>query len=322
MGFARKLKDIIGKFKPSDIGPIDSPLSDGDGILTNEMIMKELINQFKITLKQESLGTRMLYHMSYTILMDKDDYNERKDAFDFIVEQAVFKFYEIIRDKRSDYQQYEPKSNIWHFQFYPCYEKIVKDVTITPGVARVMSRLLPPNDGGGSNISVETNVRVSLRLDNSNVASSVYLNPNVLKNIDSVGEGTFRVRFDRNLNADNKSIKLATEEDNAIAYLSYEVGVEKHTWPMEDNLAHISGSGETRKGRAFLILPNANVKDSHLQIRCDNGKFQIAAFGPARLNGRHMQESSGIPQWMDLANKSRIFIENAMLTINFEIKQK
>jgi hypothetical protein len=313
MGFVRILKKLI----PS--APTPTPSVDGESALTNKKIMKELVNHFKFKLEEESFGDQMLYPMSYTILMDAADYADRKDALGLIVKQTVAKYYEIIKDMQSEYSEYEPICNNWYFQFVPCYDTMLEGVTITRGSIRTMARLVPP-DEGGANVSVETNVQVSMRLDNSNVISNVNLNPDVLKNIDSVGEGTFRVRFDKSLNTDKTKIQLSAK-DEALAILSYPREGKNYRYSMVDNLIHISGKGETRKGRAFFIVDHEDVKDSHVQIRYEDGKFQIAAFGPTRLNGRKLTESSGIPQWVDLANNSTIFFDAAMFSVKFEIKQ-
>ncbi|MCM1199006.1 MAG: hypothetical protein NC308_08955, partial [Clostridium sp.] len=60
---------------------------------------------------------------------------------------------------------------------------------------------------------------------------------------------------------------------------------------------------------------------SHVQIKYvpEEKKFQIAAFGLVRLNGRKLTESSGAPHWHSLANNSSIFI-NDEISVKFEIK--
>jgi len=318
MGFVRSLKKLMDGMIPSrDSNP--TPIADGESPLTNKKIMKELINHFKFKLEEESFGDQMLYPMSYTVLMDATDYAERKDALGLVVKQTVSKFYEIIKDMQSEYSEYEPICNSWYFQFVPCYDAMLEGVTITRGSIRTMARLVPP-DEGGANVSVEANVQVSMRLDNSNVISNVNLNPDVLKNIDSVGEGTFRVRFDKSLNTDKNKIQL-NAKDEALAVLSYSREGKNYRYQMVDNLINISGRGETRKGRAFFIIENDDIINSHVQIRYENGKFQVAAFAPVKLNQRVMSISSGIPQWVDLANNSKIFFMDAMLAVIFTIKQ-
>ena len=77
-----------------------------------------------------------------------------------------------------------------------------------------------------------------------------------------------------------------------------------------------------RKGRSFFILESPDIKDSHVQIKYlpSEKKFQIAAYGPTRLNSRRITESSGGDvYWHDLANNSSIFI-NDEISVKFEIK--
>ena len=77
-----------------------------------------------------------------------------------------------------------------------------------------------------------------------------------------------------------------------------------------------------RKGRSFFILESPDIKDSHVQIRYlpDDKNFQIAAYGPTRLNDRKIEESKGGDvKWYNLSNNSGIFINNE-ISVRFVIK--
>ena len=51
--------------------------------LTNKVILNELTQHFKNRLQSESVGQRMLYPMSFNILMDPQDYDERIQSIPF-----------------------------------------------------------------------------------------------------------------------------------------------------------------------------------------------------------------------------------------------
>ena len=92
---------------------------------------------------------------------------------------------------------------------------------------------------------------------------------------------------------------------------------------MKDNLVHISGRNESRKGDSFFIIDSDTIMDSHVQIKYVDSekKFQIAAYGPVRLNSRKIDESIGRNvKWYDLANNSSIFINNE-INVKFKIQQ-
>lgn len=328
MRFIEVLKKLIVPGPPK---PTSFP--NGDSALTNQKIMDELVNHFKIKLKEESFGSRMVYHMAYTILMDASDYADRMAVLGSIVEEAVSKFYENIQDKRSVYSNYTPLSNYWYFQFVPCEAGAEVDgidgISISKGSMCIISRHYPPSSNESTNvydgpdIDASPNVQVSVKVANSNVVSNVYVNRDVLKNIDSLGGGEFRMRFDMSLQGNNHKIISNDDTDNGDvkAIISYSNGPHTLRFKMKDNLIDISGREDDRRSRAVFVIDNDKIKKSHVQIRKEDGKFQIAAYAPIKLNQRDIKGNSGIPQWVDLVNNSKIFFVDAMLSVLFTIKQ-
>lgn len=328
MGFVRDFLDSIKRIVVPD--PVPSQNLNGESVLTNQKIMDELVSHFKIKLKEECFGDRMVYHMAYTIIMDASDYADRMAVLGSIVEETVSKFYEHIRDKRSAYSKYAPLSNYWYFQFVPCEAGAevegMNGISIAKGSMCIISRHYPPSSDDeligfdGPDVDVSQNVQVSVSVSNSNVVSNVYVNREVLKNIDNLGGGVFRMRFDMSLQGDNKVI--SNDDSDVIAMVSYSTGHNNLRFKMKDNLIHISGSGDDRKSRSVFVINNDKIITSHVQIRKEDGKFQIAAFAPIKLNQRKIDVSkSDDPKWTDLVNNSKIFFEDAMLSVIFTIKQ-
>ena len=306
---------------------------DGDGLdsdqLTNKRLLEELTSHFKTMLNAESVGQRMLYPMSFNILMDPADYNNRRQSLPFVLPQVVSAFYGIIDDMRQEYPDYTPPAKYWYFQFSACQLGTIQTGDSTPLIVRkghitTVATLLTFDIKEANNVSVNNNTRVSIKLDDSNVMNDVNVNWNAIKNLDVLSDGTFTYNFDNTLSRDTKRITDNSNmaEVKGIAELSYSRGGRNYHFIMKDNLIHISGKNEMRKGRSFFILESSEIKDSHVQIKYlpSEKKFQIAAYGPTRLNSRKITESSGGDvYWHDLANNSSIFI-NDEISVKFEIK--
>ena len=314
------VKKILDIFKGS---------KDGGDQLTNKRLLEELTSHFKTMLNAESVGQRMLYPMSFNILMDPADYNNRRQSLPFVLPQVVSAFYGIIDDMRQEYPDYTPPAKYWYFQFSACQLGTIQTGDSTPLIVRkghitTVATLLTFDIKEANNISVNNNTRVSIKLDDSNVMNDVNVNWNAIKNLDVLSDGTFTYNFDNTLSRDTQRITDNSNmaEVKGIAELSYSRGGRNYHFIMKDNLIHISGKNEMRKGRSFFILESSEIKDSHVQIKYlpSEKKFQIAAYGPTRLNSRKITESSGGDvYWHDLANNSSIFI-NDEISVKFEIK--
>lgn len=318
------LKKLLDTFKGS---------KDDDGLnsdqLTNKRLLEELTSHFKTMLNAESVGQRMLYPMSFNILMDPSDYNSRRQSLPFVLPQVVSAFYGIIDDMRQEYPDYTPPAKYWYFQFSACQLGTIQTGNSTPLIVRkghitTVATLLTFDIKEANKVSVNNNTRVSIKLDDSNVMNDVNVNWNAIKNLDVLSDGTFTYNFDNTLSRDTQSITDNSNmaEVNGIAELSYSRGGRIYHFIMKDNLIHISGKNEMRTGRSFFILESSEIKDSHVQIKYlpSERKFQIAAYGLTRLNSRRITESSGGDvYWHDLANNSNIFI-NDEISVKFEIK--
>ena len=267
--------------------------------------------------------------MSFNILMDPADYNNRRQSLPFVLPQVVSAFYGIIDDMREEYPDYTPPAKYWYFQFSACQLGTIQTGDSTPLIVRkghitTVATLLTFDIKEANNVSVNNNTRVSIKLDDSNVMNDVNVNWNAIKNLDVLSDGTFAYNFDNSLSRDTQRITDNSNmaEVNGIAELFYSMGGCNYHFTMKDDLIHISGKNEMRKGRSFFILESSEIKDSHVQIKYlpSEKKFQIAAYGPTRLNSRRITESSGGDvYWYDLANNSSIFI-NDEISVKFEIK--
>lgn len=318
------IKNFLDKLKADKQDEVAS-----NNLLTNKRLLEELTQHFKTMLEEESVGQRMLYPMSFNILMDPADYEARKHSFPFILPEVVSAFYGIIDDMRSQYPNYTPPAKYWYFQFSSCQLGTIQTGNSMPLIVRrghitTVATLMTFDIKNANNTFVDSNARVSIKLDDSNVMNDVNVNWNAIKNLDILSDGTFIYNFDNTLCRDSQRIidNSNMGEINGLAELSYSRAGRNYHFIMRDNLIHISGKNEMRKGRSFFILESENIKDSHVQIKyvVDEKKFQLAAFGPTRLNSRKVVESTGGNIfWQDLANNSTIFI-NDEISVRFEIK--
>lgn len=297
--------------------------------LTNEGLLKQLLSHFKERTKEESVGRRLIYPMSFNIIMEQEDYNKRKEYFPYVLPEIVASFYSVIDDMKMTYTDYRPAAKYWHFQFSGCKSEIIEtdgllSKLVRKGHIAVIAHLVTFDLKEARNISSEKNLRMSLKLDDSNVMHTMNVNMSAISNVDIIGDNIFTCRFDYTLSQDPQKISdnFNFAEVNGIAELSYSRGGHNYHFIMKDNLIHISGKNEMRKGRSFFIIESSEIKDSHVQIKYlpSEKKFQIAAYGPTRLNSRKITESSGGDvYWHDLANNSSIFI-NDEISVKFEIK--
>lgn len=301
-----------------------------DDTLTNERILDELTQVFRQKLEQESVGQRMLYPMSFNVFMDSDDYEDRLHSLPFIIDEVVDAFYKIMIDMESKYPKYTSPANEWYFQFSPCRMGSIPmsdfiQLTIRHGHITTLAKLMAPGTNNDSNTFVDSNTRVSIKMDDSNVMKDVNINWNAIKKLDILGEGVYRRKFDDTLGrggSPRNADEISMGESNGLAELSYSKAGLSYHFIMKDSTIHISGKNEMRRGRSFFILESENIKDSHIQIKyiVNEKKFQLAAFGPTRLNSRKVAEScGGNILWYDLANHSEIFINNE-ISVKFVIK--
>lgn len=324
MKFGELIKKFLDKLKADkqeDIASIN--------LLTNKRLLEELTQHFKTVLEEESVGQRMLYPMSFNILMDPDDYEARKQSLPFILPEVVSVFYGIIDEMRTQYPNYTPPAKYWYFQFSSCRLGTVQTENSIPLIVRhghitTVATLMTFDIKNANNTFVDSNTRVSIKLDDSNVMNNVNVNWNAIKNLDILSDGTFTYNFDSTLCKDSQRIVDNSNmgEVHGLAELSYSKTGRNYHFIMKDNLIHISGKNELRKGRSFFTLESEKIKNDHVQIKyvADEKRFQLAAFGLTRLNSRKVRESSGGNiLWQDLANNSTIFINNE-ISVKFEIK--
>lgn len=298
--------------------------------LSNQKLLDELVDHFKDQLKWLSVGKRMLYPMSFNILLHHEDYESVKQSFPFVLPEVVKEFYEVINNNKSKYPDYIPAANDWVFQFSSCQ---IKDVNVADGKTMVVTKghittiaSLMAVDLRQNNVNVSNNTRISIKLQDSDVMNNVNVNWNAVTNIDIIGENYFRCKFDMTLNT-KKSVQMTNgssvaASNSTLAVLSYSKDGRNYTYTMVDPMIEISGPEGQKGMSSIFVIESEGILVPHVQIRylADTRKFQIAVFGKTKLNGKELEISQdGMAKWYALANNSKIFI-NDEVSVKFEVR--
>lgn len=291
--------------------------------ITNKILLNELVDHFEQSMEELSVGRRLLYPMSFNILMHPDDYNQTKESFPFVLPEVISCFYASIKKEMNKYRDgvnYAPPATYWFFQFSACkfgeedgQEKLIqRGKVITTGSLTIFD--IQKAQSGG--VRSEANIHLSVKCQNSNVNDN-NINMAVLLGMDILSEGTYKFNFDKNMNEDTSIINAAsTNQGKGWATLKWTEGNNQMTYPMIDTYIDISGSAEKRTSRNICPIKSDAVAVSHVQIRYDQitQTFQLAAFAKTRLNSREVPLSTGgTPNWVSLPKfNSRLFLNDAV----------
>ena len=296
------IEKILNFFIPSKINE--------EELFTNKLLLKELNECFLWNLKVESVGNKMLYPMSFNVLLHPNDFEQRKPALPFIIREIVNNFYDTIKTQQSEFPDIEPTASKWNFQFSSS-EKIFIDenniLEIQQGKPYVIAQLYSVSHG---NFGKSTNTRVSYKPKNSDNYSTYNINKDIFKNLDIYGEGIFCFSFDKSLKHLSQSPKHLGE---SIAKISYTEGNNIVHFAMIDNEIGISGKNDSRNESWVLKVNSTEVLNNHVLIRYDTGKniFEIAAYGTLRVGERSIPHSSGGDvKWFPLSKKAKLLINN------------
>ena len=290
--------------------------------ITNKVILQELVTHFEQSMEELSVGKRLLYPMSFNILMHPDDYNLTKESLPFVLPEVVSQFYAVIKSEKNKYHDgvnYAPPATYWFFQFSACkfgendgHEGLLdRGKIITTGSLTTFDI-----QKAHSGVLSETNVQLSVKCQNSNTNAN-NINIEALIGMDILSEGTYKFNFDKNLNEDTSMIEQSSRlRDKGWASLRWTEGSATKTFSMLDTYIDISGSSETRFTRNICIINSDAVAVSHVQIRYDQTAqtFLLAAFAKTRLNTREVPLSNNsTPNWVTLPKyNSKLFLNDAI----------
>ena len=297
--------------------------------ITNSDLWNDILGLFNHGMARESVGSRLLYPMSFYILMHKDDYEDRQKALPVLVQEIVKEFYNLIKQKEDEYQNVEPISKKWVFQFSPCQfdssiESEDKDVfSVSRGKIISTCELYNDNIDHVEDLLIDRNIKVSIKCNNSNVIKTANLNLKALAGVDILEEGFYTIKFDESyikttIKEDSSRVLSPVRVDNKpFATLSYDTGSHIIKYPMNSPSISISGTNDTRRDPSIIKLESANLINSHVLIRLNDGKFEMCAFAETRKNEVPVPISEpGKPIWIPLADNSDILM-NEEIQVKF-----
>lgn len=132
--------------------------------LTNERIKKMLVNNFEQEIKRRSVGKRMIYPMSFTIVMHHEDYQQHCDDFHLFMGEVVDDFYGVIRKYKNKYPNYINPAKYWKFRFIPSmFDKMEmddKEVNVVKGNPFILCSIFDVIEGKTSAGSIQVSVTV------------------------------------------------------------------------------------------------------------------------------------------------------------------
>ena len=278
--------------------------------LTNKLIANELVVHFTERLEEESFGQRMIYPMSFNILMHPDDFEDRKASLPFVLPEVVKQFYEVMKSKQTTYSEALPSmSPDWHFQFAAC-EVLPNDffgsdnasspASVQKGSLTITATLTSQKLGGGG-VSVEPNIKASLRTTNSLVGGNMNINWEALTKIEILADGVYSEKFDnsvfQNTNQPQNpkgNVPSAPQPNNALGELSYVVDGQTFRYSITNEIVEITSKNDPRSGSNLFKIPGDKIGNPHVQIKYDRSasKFTIAAFKHTRVNCKLLEVST------------------------------
>lgn len=292
--------------------------------VTNKILLKELTDHFNEQMEELSVGRRLLYPMSFNILLHPDDYNSTKESLPFVLPEVVASFYASIKRKKEEYVNgvnFAPPATFWFFQFSACKvaERDGKEDFIKRGEVVTTGNLttFDIHKAQQNGVRMEANVHLSVKCQNSNTNEN-NINMDALLGMEILSEGTYSFNFDKNLNEDTSLIIASSDLPNkGFATLRW-TGNDGNdrVYEMHAMYIDVSGLADKRGTSNICKIDNDAVNTSHLQIKYDQATqtFSLAAYGKVRLNSREVPLSvGGYPQWVMLPKfHSKIFINDTV----------
>lgn len=289
----------------------------GKSKVTNKTLYKELIEHFESDMEELSVGRRILYPMSFNILLYPDDYDRVDESLKYILPEIIAGFYAVIKTKKDSIHESDatPPATYWFFQFASSKVKTVdkQESFIKPGEIVTVGHLTTFDiKKAQQGVKVE-NTHLSVKCQNSNVNQN-NINQEALLGMEILTNNAYTFNFDKSMSQKLSDIQSSQRSgENALASLSYSDGPSIVHLNMLDELVILSGPKEKRNMENILIINSEAVDVGHVQIRYvkETNKFQLCAYSKTRLNMREVPVSvGGAPIWKDMAYNSDIFLND------------
>ena len=319
------IKKVLEKLRPAEAEGGNGESSPSK--VTNQILYKELIAHFKSDMDELSVGRRVLYPMSFNILLHPTDYERVGESLPFILPEVIAGFYAAIQAKSSSIQGSccTPPATYWFFQFAASTVKTKDDeeTFLKPGEIVTVGHLDTFDIKKAQTGTRSENAKLSIKCINSNV-NDTNINPEALLGMEILTNNAYIFNFDKRMSQSLDDIMASQRNaNNALATLTYSDGGDNVHLSMLDDFVTLSGPGETRYGDNILIVKSEAVQIGHVQIRYvrEANKFQLCAYAKTRLNSREVPVSvGGMPVWKDMSFQSDIFL-NDEVNVKFKASE-
>lgn len=299
----------------------DSPVA-----ITNNDILKELLDCFDDSCKTESVGASLVFNMHFLVILHPDVYEQRLPSFPVVVKEAVKMYYKKLEQYRKNYEDLSPVSSHWQFRFGPATD--FNSERIGPYDIRVIGMLTGIRSGSMGSERRHT-AKVTMKSKATNVFDKMDINLEVLRHIHFAESGNFTVKFSSDLSLGGGSLlRQARNMDNGLARIEYFMGDKNKAdhYIMKDTEIVIARKEPENQGYSnYLLIDSSYVSNPHARIRLNesSGKFQIAAFSSneTRVNEVVIARSEAhSPRWFDLEPQSQVLL-NGIITLEFKQQQ-
>jgi len=291
----------------------NNPKEKKERTLTPDDVYNYVVAKFNDSIRELSFADRIVFYHEYIISFNAEDYtafiNNKQGLFGLIVNEAIKKFYESLKQYRAAGKIVIPSSSKWVF-------RLVSHPDYARGDIGFIGKLLP------GSTQKEENLKVTFIPRQTGIAQTFDISQDVLKGFNYYSEGYYEIPYVEELDPEEKS----GNSQNQKKYARFETILpekqfagRKVEFVMKDDEIVISGNDETREESSVFRIPSDWVSTPHLQIRYNksDGKFYLASFGEKTiLNEADVPKSDvNSPSWVELPVNSKILL-NGIVGVN------
>jgi len=285
---SKKIFDILNWAGPDGSSPEKEPENPGYETagaakkkeLTNQDIFNYVTEHFKTQMLKKSFQNVITFPMSFSVILNKSDYEEFKYYCKVVSEAVVLDFYRIIKEALNEDKQKVCKNlaKYWNISFLQCDDEPldVNDniVQVDKGEYYIFSTVLDKlvdevekSGEGGSTFAVSKG--------GSQLYANMNINKDTLSDMKLIGETHVHIDWDEHLTSAYVFDSMPeTDTGKAVA----KIRTQGKVFKMGNGTYTISGNRETRRDKNIFRVDSDFVENGHVQIFIkDDNKFQIQA---------------------------------------------
>jgi len=306
----------------------DESANNGEKPITNQQLINIVVDVYKKRFKEETIDDTMVFPTCFRIYLHSLDFSARQAAFNLLARSMANKFNAYNRSEMHKYKYNKPHAKHWLFQFIEFKEgALVEDVdSVKMGDVHIISTLYSQDfSKNRDNIGNEKGITVTKTTKNStNPQQGIDINLNAFLGMDMLDGNRFRIRINENYE-EITTIPRSEEEpesSDTLAYLicdkNFVAGAKiGNKYIINTNTIDVSGKDDTRTSLNIAKV-NYPLPNPILQIKNENSKFLLAAFGKVRLNQKLVPQSKGGDlYWVELSDNSKMLL-NDEVSIEFK----